>query len=81
MSGDKIKPQVEGKELDNKKLLELRRIRGIGIISKGDTPQIIDSETFFVPSQSSKKLYKVKHIENWECECQIPNASLKGKPY
>lgn len=63
------KPQARNKELEIKKLLELRRIRGIGIIAKGDEPKIIDGETFYVPSQSSKKLYKVKHIETWECEC------------
>ncbi len=63
------KPQEQNKALENKKLLELRRLRGIEIIATGQKPQIIDSETFFVPSQSSKKQYKVRHTETWECEC------------
>jgi len=62
-------PQEQNNSLENKKLLELRRIRGISIISKGDTPKIIDSETFIVPSQSSKKQYKVTNKTEWVCEC------------
>ncbi|MEK6878295.1 MAG: hypothetical protein AABY22_01735, partial [Nanoarchaeota archaeon] len=58
-----------GVDLSNKKLLELRRIRGVSIIAKGDTPQLIDEDTFLVPSQSSDKKYKVNYKTTWTCEC------------
>ena len=70
MSCGQIKPQEQDKALDNKKLLELRKIRGYSILAKGDTPLIIDEENFLVPSQSSDRKYKVRHTQMWECECQ-----------
>ncbi len=80
MSGDNLKPQLEGRKLDNKKLLELRKIRGYSILAKGDTPQIIDEETFLVPSQSSNKKYKVVHKDMWNCECaDFRNRKLECK--
>lgn len=49
--------------------MEDRQIRGYSIIAKGDTPKIIDKETFLVPSQSSNKKYKVVLRNEWVCEC------------
>lgn len=65
---EQINPNSNGKT-DNKKLLELRRIRGASILAKGDIPQIIDNETFLVPSQSTDKKYKVNYKQIWTCEC------------
>jgi transposase-like protein len=54
-----------------KKLLELRKIRGYSILAKGDTPVIVDEETFFVPSQSdNSRKYKVVNLNGWSCECE-----------
>src|SRR3989338_129776 len=70
MSCEQISPQMRQNREKYKKLLELRRIRGYSILAKGDTPTIINEETFFVPSQSDEgKKYKVTHFETWECEC------------
>jgi len=49
-----------------------RKIRGYAIISKGDTPQIVDESTFLVPSQSENKKYTVikgNQYKRWECDC------------
>lgn len=48
---------------------DAREVRGLSIIAKGDTPKLIDKETFLVPSQSSNKKYKVKMTNEWVCEC------------
>ncbi len=53
-----------------KQKTDLRKIRAYAILAKGDTPTIVNQETFFVPSQSNKaKKYKVTHFDDWTCEC------------
>ncbi|MBM3199707.1 IS1/IS6 family transposase [Candidatus Woesearchaeota archaeon] len=47
-----------------------RQIRGLAIISKGDTPQVVSKDTYLVPSQSDEnKKYKVTHVQEWKCNC------------
>jgi transposase-like protein len=46
-----------------------RAIRGYSILAKGDTPKLVDKETFLVPSQSSDKKYKVSREVGWVCDC------------
>ena len=48
----------------------IRKMRAYAIIAKGDTPKMIDKETFLIPSQSNPdKKYKVIHHESWTCTC------------
>jgi len=55
---------------DKKELENRRRIRAYSILAKGDTPKMIDSETFYIPSQNNTdKKYKVTHHNLWECDC------------
>ncbi len=49
--------------------IDNRAVRGYSILAKGDTPRMINEETFLVPSQSSDKKYKVSHENSWVCEC------------
>lgn len=49
--------------------MDNREIRGLAIISKGDTPIAINNQTYIVPSQSTDKKYKVEHIQEWTCDC------------
>lgn len=57
-----------------------RAIRGYSILAKGDTPRLVDQETFLVPSQSSGKKYKVSHESSWVCECpDFQKRKLKCK--
>lgn len=49
--------------------MDEREIRGYSIIAKGDTPKVVDEETFLVPSQSSGKRYKVSLRNEWVCDC------------
>lgn len=47
-----------------------RKIRAYCIIAKGETPKMVDKETFFIPSQSNEETkYKVTHHNIWECDC------------
>lgn len=50
--------------------MDNRAIRGYSILAKGDEPIIISKEEFLVPSQSSKKKYRVSKIDGWSCECE-----------
>ncbi len=71
MSCEQTNTPKGSEEEKYKKLLELRRIRGYSILAKGDTPVIVDEETFFVPSQSdSSRKYKVINFNGWSCECE-----------
>ena len=57
---------------DNKlKYMEnMRKMRAYAIIAKGDTPKMVNEETFIVPSQSNPdKKYQVTHHEDWSCTC------------
>ena len=60
-------------EIENKekiKLENLRKIRAYGIIAKGDTPVIVNEETFLIPSQSNpKRKYTITHHDGWSCSC------------
>jgi transposase-like protein len=56
--------------------METREIRGLAIISKGDTPINISKEKFLVPSQSSGKKYNVTHLDGWSCSC--PDFQKRG---
>ncbi len=64
-----------------KQKTDLRKIRAYAILAKGDTPTIVNQETFFVPSQSSKaKKYKVTHFDDWTCECpDFQNRKIECK--
>ena len=69
MSGDTSNPNNKGQNT-NKKLLELRKLRGASILAKGDVPQAVSQEEFLVLSQSTNKKYKVTHKQEWTCECE-----------
>ncbi len=56
------------KEKEN--MENIRKIRAYCILAKGDTPKMINKETFLIPSQSnSNKKYKVTFTNTWTCEC------------
>lgn len=55
-----------------------REVRGYSILAKGDKPQIIDSNTYFVPSQSSKNRYRVFKGNEWSCDC--PDFKNRKQP-
>lgn len=56
-----------------------REIRGYAIISKGDSPQIIDGNTYYVPSQSGKGKYRIFNDSgSWSCSC--PDFQSRGQP-
>jgi len=46
-----------------------REIRGLAILSKGDTPLMVNEREWLVPSQSTEKKYKVQQAELWTCDC------------
>ena len=46
-----------------------RELRGMEMLSNGDTPKVVDEETFIVPSQTNGNKYSVKHLEAWTCTC------------
>ena len=51
---------------------EVRRIRGVAIISKGDEPRKIRRNVFLVPSQSepNRKYAVTLHGTKWSCPCK-----------
>lgn len=49
--------------------MDNRTIKGFSILAKGDMPILVDEETFLVPSQSSKRKYKVNRKQEWTCTC------------
>ena len=55
-----------------------REIRGLAILSKGDTPLMVNEQTYLVPSQSTDKKYKVQHADLWTCEC--PDFQNRKEP-
>ncbi len=63
------------------KQTDYRQLRGYAIISKGDTPQLVNEETFLVPSQTdTNKKYKVILRRTWMCECpDYQNRKTKCK--
>lgn len=63
----------------NKNFLVDRRIRGYSILAKGDKPIIVNKEEFLVPSQSSKKNYKVTNLNGWSCDCPDFQNRCKDK--
>lgn len=58
---------------------EGRKIRGYAIISKGDNPEIVDNETFLVPSQSGSGKYTVK-LFRYKSSCSCPDFQKRGIP-
>ena len=53
------------KELENR-----RRIRAYSILAKGDTPKLLKSKTYQIPSQSNPNTkYTVTNHRLWECDC------------
>lgn len=50
-------------------VMDNRQIRGLAILSKGDTPILVRENEWLVPSQSTEKKYKVQNAELWTCEC------------
>jgi len=48
---------------------KMREVRGYAIISKGDTPQKIDKDTFTIPSQREDKIYTITMGKNPTCTC------------
>ena len=55
---------------EKEELKTLRKIRAYSILAKGNTPEIIDTETFVIKSQSDpKKVYTVTHNGVWKCTC------------
>ncbi|MBI2508193.1 hypothetical protein HYV89_04535 [Candidatus Woesearchaeota archaeon] len=57
-----------------------REERAKAILEKGN-PQILDEFTYFVPSQSSDKKYKVTHIDAYSCNVQTFKTDVKAKGY
>jgi len=58
------------KDLDKKEAENRRKIRAYSILAKGDTPKILKSKTYQIPSQSNpEKKYTVTHYKLWECDC------------
>lgn len=55
-----------------------REIRGLAILSKGDTPVLVGEETYSIPSQSGQGNYKVGHADLWTCSC--PDFRKHKKP-
>lgn len=56
--------------ITKKDMEEKRKIRAYCILAKGDTPKMVDNETYIVPSQSNPELkYKITHYQSWECSC------------
>jgi len=50
--------------------MNAREIRAYSILAKGDSPESVDSENWFVNSQSGNGKYRVtRNGENWTCEC------------
>lgn len=61
--------------------IEGRQIRGYAIISKGDQPEIIDNETFVIPSQSGNGKYTIKIVRKQKKEdasCSCPDFQKRG---
>ncbi len=48
---------------------KMREVRGYAIISKGDTPQKIDKNTFTIPSQAGNGIYTVTTKGKPTCSC------------
>ncbi|MFH1545072.1 MAG: IS6 family transposase [archaeon] len=46
-----------------------REIRGLAILSKGDTPLMVNENEWIIPSQSGNGKYKVQNANLWSCEC------------
>jgi len=57
--------------VQNKKEAEnRRRIRAYSILAKGDTPKLLKSKTYQIPSQSNPNTkYTVTKYRLWECDC------------
>ena len=47
-----------------------RQIRAYAIISKGDTPTVLEGNKYLVPSKSSDKGYTINASGLWSCECK-----------
>lgn len=58
--------------MQDKNEIDERKIRGIGIVTKGDTPKKIKRNTFLIPSQSeSNRKYAVTiHGSKFSCTCK-----------
>lgn len=57
--------KITKKEMENR-----RRIRAYSILAKGDTPKLLKSRTYQIPSQNNPdKKYTVTNYRLWECDC------------
>ena len=53
------------KEMENR-----RRIRAYSILAKGDTPKMLTTQKYQIPSQSyPDKKYTITHYGLWKCDC------------
>lgn len=56
---------------EKKELEKLRKIRAYSILAKGETPEIVDTETYIIKSQSNQDIaYTVSHNGSWRCTCK-----------
>jgi len=49
--------------------MDLREQRAFEMLDNGKIPQLVDKETFIVPSQTSDKKYTVRNKSYWLCDC------------
>ena len=78
MVGNQISPKIGKKEWDYKNPSEqMRMVRGYAIISKGDMPRRINSNTFSIPSQNGNGEYLV--TIGRKCHCTCPDFSERKR--
>ena len=63
--------------MKTKQFPEQRKQRAKQILEKVE-PQIIDENTFLVPSQNSNQKYKVTYYDTFSCNCQDYEQRCKG---
>ena len=49
--------------------MDLREQKAFQMLNDGKTPQLVNEETFIVPSQTSDKKYTVRNRSYWLCNC------------
>ena len=49
--------------------MDLREIRGLAILSKGNTPLMVKENEWIIPSQSTKTKYTIQNANLWTCSC------------
>ena len=65
------------KTQDIKQFSEVRKERARQILDKSE-PEVIDENTFLVPSQNSNKKYKVTYYDTFSCDCPDFQKRCKG---